>query len=389
MTGLRIVLGNSSLADYQQGGGHWTIRIQYLLGMRALGHDPVLLELLWSTGDRNRDESLIASFFSRLQEYGLKECGALLFWPQHTKEQSIELARAYGKTMSQIQEIIKSADLLWNDCAMVRQPLLGMFKHRVLMDLDPGHLQVSALDVNVNMDYIYDHHSFFTIGKKMHDADCEVPSLGLPWQTCTPFVYLPMWSTAGVPGPECPFTSVTHWTWEELWLEDRILSVSKRQAYFRYVELPARTRRPFELAALIDPDKEVEDRAVLSSFGWKIVDPWKVAKSPADYQSYVLGSRAEISCPKPIFRELRTGWFSDRSVCYLASGRPVLAEDTGFSDYLPTGEGLLAFRDLEEAVDGVARIDSEYDKHMHAARKIAEEFFDSGRCLGKILAACG
>jgi hypothetical protein len=386
MTPLRVVLGNGSLALYPQGGGHWIIRIQYLLGMRALGHDPVLLEFLWSTGDRNRDESLIGSFFSRLEEYGLKECGALLLWPQHAKEQSLELACAYGKTMMQIQEIIKSADLLWNDCGGIRQPLLGMFKHRVLMDLDPGHLQVSALDVDMD---IHDHHTFLTVGKKMHDADCEVPTLGLQWQTCTPFVYLPMWNATGVPGPERPFTSVTHWTWDELWLEGRILSVSKRQAYLRYVELPARTGRPFELAVVIDADKEAEDRAALSSFGWQIVDPWKVAKSPADYQCYIQGSRAEISCPKPIFRELKTGWFSDRSVCYLASGRPVLAEDTGFSEYLPTGEGLLTFRNLQEAVDGVARIDSDYQKHMRAARKIAEEFFNSGRCLEEILGACG
>jgi hypothetical protein len=365
------------------------IRIQYLLGLRALGHDPVLLELLWSTGDRNRDESLIASFFSRLQEYGLKERGALLLWPQHTEEQSLELACAYGKTKAQIQEIIKSADLLWNDCAQIQQPLLGMFKHRALMDLDPGHLQVSTLDVNVGMDYVYDHHSFFTIGKKMHDADCEVPTLGLPWKTCTPFVYLPLWNTTGAASAQRPFTSVTHWTWGELWLKDRILSTSKRDAYLRYLELPVRTGRAFELAAVIDAEIEAEDRAALSNSGWKIVDPWRVAKSPGDYHRYIQGSRAEISCPKPIFRQLRTGWFSDRSVCYLASGRPVLAEDTGFSDYLPIGEGLLTFSNLEEAVDGVMRIDAEYEKHMRAARKIAEEFFDSGRCLEKILAACG
>jgi hypothetical protein len=386
MAGLRIVLGNGSLAQYPQGGGHWIVRIQYLLGMRALGHDPLLLELLWSTGNRKRDESLIASFFARLQEFGLKECGALLLWPQHTKEQSLELACAYGKTMSQIKEIIKSADLLWNDCAGVRQPLLGMFKHRVLMDLDPGLLQMSALDENMD---IHDHNSFFTVGMKMHDVDCEVPTLGLRWKTCTPFVYLPMWDTTVAPAPHLPFTSVTHWTYDELWLKDRILSISKRQAYLRYVGLPARTGRAFELAAVIDTEKEAGDHVALSDSGWKIVDPWKVAKSPFDYQRYIQGSRAEVSCPKPIYRELRTGWFSDRSVCYLASGRPVLAEDTGFSQHLPTGEGLLTFRNLEEAVDGVARIDSEYDKHMRAARKIAEEFFDSGQCLKAILGACG
>ena len=117
--------------------------------------------------------------------------------------------------------------------------------------------------------------------------------------------------------------------------------------------------------------------------------PTRVAASPAVYADYVRRSRAEISCPKPIYRELKTGWLSDRSAAYLASGRPVLAEDTGLSDHLPTGEGLLMFRDLEEAVAGVAEIDAHYERHCRAARMFAEEHLDSGRCLSKMLALCG
>ena len=118
-------------------------------------------------------------------------------------------------------------------------------------------------------------------------------------------------------------------------------------------------------------------------------DPHQVAASPAAYADYVRRSRAEISCPKPIYRELQTGWLSDRSAAYLASGRPVLAGDSGLSHHLPTGEGLLMFRDLEEAVVGVAEIDAHYERHCRAARMFAEEHLDSGRCLSKMLALCG
>jgi hypothetical protein len=198
-----------------------------------------------------------------------------------------------------------------------------------------------------------------------------------------------MWNFAPDPGRKTPFSSVTHWTWGELWLQDRVLSISKRDAYLRYLELPQRTMRPFELAANIHPEDQTGDRELLCSHGWKLVDPWQVAVSPQAYQNYIARSRAEISCPKPIYRELKSGWFSDRSAAYLASGRPVLAEDTGFSDHFPTGEGLLMFHDLSEAIVGVADIDANYERHRRAAREFAEEFLDSRRSLETMLAACG
>jgi hypothetical protein len=384
---LRIVLGNRTLARYPQGGGHWTVRLQYLLGLEALGHDVFLLELLESSGDAIRDHQLISSFFTRLQHYGLSDRCALLLFDKNSRLSNLEAAVPYGKSRQQIKEIIQSADLLWNYCCQVRQPMLGMFRHRVLIDLDPGHLQVSALTWDMDL---YDHQAFLSVGKKLLDADCEVPTFGLKWYTFTPFVYLPMWEMVPDPGQEAPFSSITHWTWgEELWLQDRVLSTSKRDAYLRYIELPQRAKRPFELAANILPADQTGDRELLESHGWKLVDPWEVAGSPSAYQRYIARSRAEISCPKPVFKELQTGWFSDRSACYLATGRPVIAEDTGIADYLPIGTGLLVFHDISEAVTGVVEIDSNYQEHMRAARALAEEFLDSRRCLEAMLAASG
>ena len=219
--------------------------------------------------------------------------------------------------------------------------------------------------------------------------DCEVPTLGVKWHRFIQFVYLPMWDVAPDPGEEAPFSSVTQWTWEQLELEGRVLSVSKRDAYLSYVDLPERTGRSFELAANISPKDPTGDRQRMLKMGWKLVNPHLVARSPSIYQNYIKQSRTEFSCPKPIHRELKTGWFSDRSACYLASGRPVLAEDTGFSAYLPTDRGLLCFNNLEEALGGVAEIDGNYPKHMRAARELAEEYLSSEKWLPAMLAACG
>jgi hypothetical protein len=393
---MRIVLGNSSLARYPRGGGHWTVRLQYLLGLRDLGHDVVLLELLLASGEPARDEQRIETFFRRLGSYGLEDCGALLLFEQ-TKDanggkvrmddihQDIDAARSYGRSRERVKEAIRNADMLWNDCCGIRQPLLGMFRHRVLLDLDPGHLQISALDWDMD---IHHHQAFLSVGAKVGEPDCDVPTLGVTWHTFTPFVYLPLWEVSPDPGLERPFTSVTHWSWGELSWKGRALSLAKRDGYLPYAELPERSGRAFELAVRFDPSDTTGDREQLLAHGWGLADPWEVAASPPAYQAYIAASRAEISCPKPIFRELNTGWFSDRSACYLASGRPVLAHETGFSDRLPTGTGLLSFRNMDEAVRGVAEIDAHYSDHMRAARRLAEEFLDSRRCLGRMLSAC-
>jgi hypothetical protein len=385
MARYRIVVGNRSIASYMEGGGHWMVRLQLLLGLKALDQDVFLLELLWSTGNPSLDQHRITSFFQTLEYYDLNQQAALLLFPKDCPEQNLAYATAFGRSLGEVGHLITHTDFLWNDCCHIRQPLLGMFRNRVLMDLDPGHLQVSALTVNMNL---YDHQTFLSVGKKLHDADCEVPTLGLKWHTFLPFIYLPMWKADFDPGPEAPFTSITQWTWAELWWKERVLSISKRDAYLRHLHLPQKVNAPFELAVNLHPEDRTGDKELLQSHGWHLVDPHKVAGSPAAYQTYLQRSRAEFLCPKPIFRELNTGWFSDRSACYLASGRPVLAEDTGFSEFLPSGNGLLAFHTFEEAIEGVQEIQTDYPLHRQRARELAEEYLDSRRTLHAMLAAC-
>lgn len=380
-----IALGDGSLAKYLPGGGHWSWFLQYPLGLRALGHQVFWFELLPASGDSGVDASRIAGFFARLAEYGFEhDCGLLLFDP--AQPQALATAQPYGMTLAQIRDRIRDSDLLWNFCCALREPLLSEFRRRVLIDVDPGHLQICGLSEDMGIE---SHQAFLTVGAKVHQSDCEIPTLGHQWHAFDPFVYLPAWPQVADPGPQAPFTSITQWTWEELPFGDRMLSASKRAAYLRYMRLPAVTGRPFELAANIGPNDVAGDRASFSECGWTLTEPHVVAGTPAAYREFIRRSRAEILCPKPVFRELHTGWFSDRSVCYLASGRPVLAEDTGFSERLPVGRGLISFRTLTEAADGVAVIDSAYDTHCRAAREIAEAYFDHRRCLEAMLMASG
>jgi hypothetical protein len=379
---VRIAL-TGSLAEYLEGGGYWWTRLQYLLGLRDLGHEVFWLDLLQTSGDAGEDARLVEALLKRLDVYGLADRTVVLLHddPHHEAESFT----VYNATPERLREIACGADLLWNLCGSAKPPLLSLFERRVLLDLDPGVFQVSGLTWDMGMT---DHDVFFTVGSKMHDPDCLVPDLGVTWHPLVPFVFLRAWEDAPDPGPEAPFSSVTQWEWREMWLDGRVLSRSKREAYLRYLDLPARTGVKFELAANIDPADDTGDRELLRSNAWGLVHPHVIASDPASYQRYIRGCRAEFLCPKPIYRDLSTGWFSDRSVCYLASGRPVLCEETGFSDRLPTGEGLLSFNDLDDAAAAVAEVDGDYARHSRAARELAVSLFDSRRCLESMIELC-
>jgi len=359
--------------------------LQYPLGLKALGHDVLWLETYRKCGLEPRDNYLIQAFLNRMREYGLESNITLLVFERDEKIVDLDTAEVIGKSRSDLQQLVSGADLLWNFANALQPPLLFRFKRRALVDGDPGHLQVCALETEMGQSR---HDFFLTAGCKLHDSDCEVPTLGKTWHSFPQFVYLPMWPVAPDPGPQAPFTSVTQWNAGEVWWGERVLSVGKRDAYLQIAQLPWRAKRPFELAANMDQSDMQTDGVLLESNGWRIVSAHTAAATPAAYQEYIARSRAEISCPKPIYRELRTGWFSDRSACYMATGRPVLAEDTGFGDHFPTGKGLLVFRDLECAIERVKRIDADYPMHSRAAREFAEQYLDSARCLTAMLDAC-
>ena len=215
-----------------------------------------------------------------------------------------------------------------------------------------------------------------------------MPKLGHQWQTFDQLIYLPLSPRRPDPGRNRPFTSVTQWTWEELHYKGQILSLSKRDAYLGYLELPRLSGCRLELAANIGIPDPVGDITTLRNNGWTIVDPHEVAFSPERYTQYIHESRGEFMCPKPIHVALQTGWFSERSLAYLATGRPIAAEETGFSERISTGIGLIAFHDLATAGAALSEIDANYERHQHAAREIVEAYFNWRTTVSTILAAC-
>src|SRR5262249_15722484 len=156
---------------------------------------------------------------------------ALVLFEKDLPEPDLRFASFHGKTEQEVREIARATDLFINDCGRIHQPLIGLFRCRAYLDLDPGHIHVSAASFDLKLD---DNHYLLRVGKKLHDPDCKVPTLGRTWHTFFPFVYLAMWNVAPDPGPLAPFTTITHWTWARLVHEGRSLSISKRDAYLRY-----------------------------------------------------------------------------------------------------------------------------------------------------------
>src|SRR5262245_33503129 len=197
MSRLRIILGSDMLAKYPEGGGLWSCFLPYFLGLNALRHDVWWLEVLRSGGQKDRDLKLINIFFERMKAYGLSERCVLLLLDKRAADHDLGTAETFGRSKVDIETICRGGDLLWNLASSLRQPMLSLFRRRVLIDGDPGHLQVAALTCDVGL---RDHDVFLTVGTKLADADCDVPRLGLQWHPFVQFIYLPMWPPQPDPG---------------------------------------------------------------------------------------------------------------------------------------------------------------------------------------------
>jgi hypothetical protein len=382
---LRIMLATGSLAAYPQGGGIWAWVFQYVNGLRALGHNVFLLERFNRSGRLVHDERRLFIFRERLKRLGLADRWAVLATDQGQTIQSLEDFTIYGVSERALREEIRDADLLWNFARTLGPSLLSGFRRTVLLDGDPGVLQVSALAWDMQLEQ---HDVFFTAGTKINDADCEVPTLGLRWYPFLPPIHLPAWPAEGDPCPEAPITSITQWEWgEEFRLGDRILSDSKRQAYLRYLDLPCLCRTPLTLAANFHPRDPTREIEVLRRHGWNVVAPHRVVRNSDAYRDFIRASSGELGCAKPIFVDLKTGWFSERSATYLACGRPVVAENTGFPDHIETGLGLLTFSNPDEAAAALDNLMGNYPAHRKAARELAATYFSADRVLGRMVEA--
>lgn len=366
MSGLRILFSGMVAGDPEQGGASWSI-LQYLLGFRALGHEVRLVEPV------DRLDPGVVSYFERLvRDFGLESEAALLV--RGSRE-------TYGAPYKELVAWAAEADVLFNVSGMLRdEELVGPPPLRVFLDLDPAFNQLwHAEGIEMGLDL---HNRFATVGLGLGEPECPVPTCGREWIKTLPPVVLPRWERATAAGTA--FTTVANWRgygsveWEGKRYGQKAHSLRK------LVELPQLTSERLALALAIHPD-ETEDLTALRRHGWNLVDPVAVAGSPGRYADFVRKAKGEIGIAKEGYVESRSGWFSDRSACYLASGRPVVAQDTGFPAHLPTGEGLLSFTTAEEAAAAIDAVSADYEHQAQAARALAEDLFDSRTVLTRLL----
>jgi hypothetical protein len=282
--------------------------------------------------------------------------------------------------------VARRADVLVNVSGMLADDqLTAAIPIRVYLDLDPAFIQLWHTQ-GIDMRFA-GHTHFVTIGQAIGRPDCLVPTCGLPWIPTPQPIVLERWPVAGAVVRDA-LTTVGNWRGYGSVEQDGVFYGQKAHSLRPLIDLPTRTRERFELALAIHPG-ETTDLAALAANGWHLLDPAAVAGTPDQYQRFIQGSKAEFGLAKSGYAASRCGWFSDRSLCYLASGRPVIAQETGFSHYLPTGAGLFAFATADDVLAATEAIDADYVRHARAARSIAEEYFDSDLVLSRLLRQIG
>jgi hypothetical protein len=364
-------------AGYPEGGGYLWVYLNWALSLRALGCRVIWLEDIGGLmSDRQREdvERCIAILGKRLEDYGLGRALGL------TSFYGAEPDAALIDGWLDLDSAAEASDLLLDFSYDMPADALARFRRSALVDLDPGLLQ---LWMSQNYMRVLEHDLHFTIGETVGTSDARFPDGGLRWHYTPPPVFLPAWSPA-VQG-DGRYTTVTNWWGEWIELDDEPVCNYKRVAFLEYVELPARSAPSLEIALTLDDYIAETDQRLLEEHGWSVRDAWEVCGSPEGYRDYIRGSRAEFSCAKPSCRLLSNAWISDRTICYLASGKPAVVEHTGPSRFLPDAAGLFRFRDLDEAAAAIDSVESDYERHSRLARELAEEHFDGERVVRRLL----
>jgi hypothetical protein len=364
----RVCLSANTLA-YPEGGGHLWVYLNWALGLRAAGCRVVWLETVDSSIPAVDVRELAASLKDRLRHYQLAD--------------SVALCSETGEPLP--REVAGGgdfeADLLLNLRYDLSPAVVRRFPRSALIDIDPGLLQFWVSGGHIELAR-YD--AYFTIGETVGQPGSRVPETGLKWQYTPPCVALDWWPVSPTPA-DAPFTTVSHW-FEDEWVEDAegYYRNDKRSGFLPFLELPLRSRQPLELALCLAEDEE-EDRAALQRHGWRVRRAQTVTSTPWSYQRYIQASRGEFSCVKPSCIRLANAWVSDRTLCYLASGKPAVVQHTGPSRFLPDAEGLFRFRDVEEAARCLETATADYERQSRQARALAEEFFDARKVVKRVL----
>jgi hypothetical protein len=352
--------------------------IQYVLGLHRLGHDVVYIEesgwpySCYDPTDRQWHAYPTAGL--PIVRGLCRDLGADV--PVIYVDR--ESGRVDGADASDVAEILRRADLLLNVggvCWLDEFELCGC---RALVDLDPMFTQANMFGAKLLDQY----HAHFSYGANIGREACTIPTGGVDWLPTVPPVVVDIWPWA-MPADDAPMTTIANWSaYGALEYEGRRYG-QKDVEFLKIIDLPARVSRTLELA-ISGADETTWSR--LRAAGWQLRDAGEeVSSDIATYQSYIRGSRGELSAAKEAYVRTRSGWFSDRSACYLASGLPVVVQDTGFTDWLPAGDGVIPFTTLDEAAAAIERVESGYEQQRKSARAIAEGVFSHTAVLPRMI----
>ena len=381
-----VVVGGAIANKAGNGGESW-VRLSWAEGLRRLGLDVWLVEEIapeTCVDDEGKpasfQESANRSYFAHVARHHGWAGRAVLVCPGDEPQ-------AWGASWADAVAVATDADALVNISGNLRHPsLVAGPRHVAYVDLDPGFTQIwQEQGADLGLDR---HDLFFTLGARIGAPGCPIPTGGREWRHVHPPVVLDDWPVVPCEFPEL-FTTVGSWrgAYGPVEHEGRRYGV-KAHEFRKLAPLPGLAPGRYEIAMSVDSGDE-RDRHLLADAGWSLRKPSEVAADPACFRRYVQGSGAEVSAAQGMYVQSMSGWFSDRTVRYLASGRPALVQDTGFGGELPTGVGLVPFTDLAGAVAGVARISTDWAAHSEAARAIAEVHFAHDVVLPRFLDACG
>ena len=368
-----ICLAPARTVAYPQGSGHLWVYLQWALAAHALGQRVIWLEGI-DPADRERDaREMVTTLKSRLEPYGLAESVALFSLtdeplPPDVAERALDLDAA------------TEADLLLNLWHSLPAFVVRRFRASAFVDTDPGLLQIWMTRGDVR---VAPHDIYFTIGETVGTPAARFPDCGLRWHYTPPPVFLSEWPPTPADST-APYTTVTHWWGSRFEFRGLVINEEKRDSFEEFKELPSRTSAGLELAVCLAEHYETFRRQ-MEPAGWGLREAWEVTSTLEGYRAYIQRSRGEFSCAKPAYVTLETAWVSDRTLCYLASGKPAIVQHTGRSRFLPDADGLFRFRNQDEAVRALDALESDYGGHCRQARALAEEHFDARRVVGRVL----
>jgi len=377
---LTVVIAPVNVINFfRSGGGHFWVYMQYAQGLRALGFEVYWLEGFRGRGSEEEDAEWLAPWLACMQRFGFG--GKVLLYPSRGTGDVPD--RYVGLETDEAEALFRRADLLLNFHYAASSHLLKRFRRTALVDIDPGLLQfwMSRGQLSVAR-----HDVYFTTGETVGTSEAFFPDCSIRWNYTPPPICLESWPVAFDPGAE-KFTTVSNWDADD-WIVDQEQTYenTKRVAFLEFADLARMAPQRLELALFLRTERDAEEGRELERRGWSVRHSNEVAGTPEEYRAYIQVSRGEFSCARPSCMRFENAWISDRTLCYLASGKPAVVQHTGPSAFLPDAEGMFRFSSLAEAAGALKAVDADYERHCRAARRLVEDYFDARKVLASLLA---